>query len=195
MIIIIDGYNVLKTVFQKTMISEKERTAFLALLGRYSKKRNHKIIVVFDAGPDYYKTEHKEHGITVWFSGQLSIADALIMDYIKNNKQKDLLVVTADTEIISCAASYSLVTLSPIVFYKKIKDAFVSAADADTFKNETLIKLSEEKDETLDALMKEAAGMVIGLKEVDYKKEVTRISKDNHRSKKEKKEQRKTEKL
>ena len=64
MIILIDGYNLLKQLHGPT-VSDMQRGAFANLLGRYIKKRNHKITVVLDGGPYLYPTFEKQKGITI----------------------------------------------------------------------------------------------------------------------------------
>ncbi len=51
MIILIDGYNVLKQVYPSTQISEAQRQQFINQLRSYGKIKQHKVVLVFDAGP------------------------------------------------------------------------------------------------------------------------------------------------
>lgn len=64
MIIIVDGYNLLKTLWTNDVVTPTQRSAFINLLGRYSDRRNHKINVIFDGGQNVIqpKTE-KQRGL------------------------------------------------------------------------------------------------------------------------------------
>src|SRR3989338_7567717 len=53
MIIIIDGYNLLRLV-HGSECNDAQRRAFVNFMGRYMKKRLHKLVIVFDAGPCTY---------------------------------------------------------------------------------------------------------------------------------------------
>ena len=96
--IIIDGYNVLKQVLHSGKISDMQRRAFINMLGKYGEKKNHRIVVVFDGGPDTWPTQQRDHGVTIIYSGIKKSADDLIKDLL-NQKHHNLLVITWDNEI------------------------------------------------------------------------------------------------
>ncbi len=48
MVIVIDGYNVLKQLHDE-IVSSEERSRYITTLKRYAKKKTHTIILVFDA--------------------------------------------------------------------------------------------------------------------------------------------------
>lgn len=159
MIIIIDGYNLLKKVLEDIFISEKQRAAFVNLMGKYSSKKGHKIIIVFDAGPCRHPIKEKDHGITVIYSGEYQSADDVIMQFVREHENKDILVVTEDREIIAVAEQCNEDAVAPRTFYNKVKAAF-SVSDDDLKKELSgVVKLSEMHNEDLDALMHQAAGM------------------------------------
>ena len=73
MILVIDGYNLLKQIFPGIKESlEKQRLQFIRQLSYYkSKKTDIKdIVVVFDAGPSSHATREVRSGIVVVYSGQ-----------------------------------------------------------------------------------------------------------------------------
>ena len=115
MIIIIDGYNLLNLIHGPN-VSEMQRSACINLLGRYIKKRQHKMIIVFDAGPCIYPMQEKQHGVTVIYSGSYQSADDSIIKFVQENHQKELLVISADRELLGQVVANNAHTLEPLVF-------------------------------------------------------------------------------
>lgn len=121
MIIVIDGYNLLKQIFPhvKGRI-DKERNAFIRQLGYYKSRKPKDIkelIVVFDAGPFGHATREVHEGVVVMFSGQKSSADDWIIEYAETHKNEDLLIVTMDRKIIQACEKSGATTLGSIDFY------------------------------------------------------------------------------
>lgn len=160
MIIVIDGYNLLKLIHGSN-ISETQRSAFANLMGRYIKKRNHKVIVVFDAGPCTYPMKEKTHGIQVIYSGEYQSADDVIIKFVQDNSSKEIIVITKDREIIGHVTALSKEVIEPLEFYGKVRQAFASQEQKLLAEDGTLIKLTEEDSPELDDLMRYAAGMAM----------------------------------
>lgn len=103
MIVIIDGYNVLKQVFPHAHATlAKHRDLFIRQLTLYKshkEQRLKKIIVVFDAGPNTHATRYVKSGIVVVFSGTNCSADDWIIEHIEKNKGHEILLVTKDREL------------------------------------------------------------------------------------------------
>src|SRR5579862_3602860 len=100
MIIVIDGYNLLKHIFLSDKKSfEKQHQIYIRQLAYYKHKKQAEIkdmLIVFDAGPERHATREVKSGIVIIFSGQKSSADAWITDYTKRHKGQEILVVTTD---------------------------------------------------------------------------------------------------
>lgn len=158
MIIVIDGYNLLKLIHGPNL-SETERSAFVNLMGRYIKKRNHKIIVVFDAGPCTYPMKEKSHGVQIIYSGEYQTADDVIVKFVQDNPNKEIVVITKDREIIGNVAMLSKEAIDPLEFYSKVRQAFAPKEQKQLDQEGSLIKLTDDSDDDLDALMQEAADM------------------------------------
>jgi predicted RNA-binding protein with PIN domain len=158
MIIVIDGYNLLKLIHGPDS-NDTKRSAFINFMGRYIKKRNHKVIVVFDAGPCTYPMKEKSHGVQVIYSGEFQTADDIIVKFVQDNPSKEIVVITKDREIISHVTALSKEVIDPFEFYNKVGQAFESSERAQMGKIGTLMKLSDEEDPELDDLMREAAQM------------------------------------
>jgi len=158
MIILIDGYNLLKLIHGSN-ISEVQRSAFANLMGRYIKKRNHKVIVVFDAGPCVYPMKEKSHGIQIIYSGEYQSADDIIIKFVQDNSSKEIVVITKDREIISHVTALSKEVIDPLEFYGKVRQAFEAKEQKLLGRDGTLIKLTDYSDDYLDDLMYEVSGM------------------------------------
>lgn len=166
MIILIDGYNLLKLIHGSN-ISETQRSAFANLMGRYIKKRNHKVIVVFDAGPCTYPMKEKTHGIQVIYSGEYQSADDVIIKFVQDNSSKEIAVITKDREIIGHVTALSKEVIEPLEFYGKVRQAFASKEQESLSDDGTLIKFTDDSDDDLDALMHQAAGMNMPDKDIE----------------------------
>lgn len=130
MIIIIDGYNLLKQVYpyhKKTL--ERHRVHFIQQMANYKGICGGKvsdIIIVFDAGPVCHATREIKRGVTVIFSGQRSSADDWIMHYIDKNKGHQLLVVTKDRAIISHAHKNKAQSMDVMAFHSLTQQELVN---------------------------------------------------------------------
>ncbi len=126
MIIIIDGYNLLKQVFphsKKVLDPYKKR--FIEELAKYKRLKFQKIseiILVFDAGPLSHPTREIHQGVVVIYSGQRSTADDWIIGYIAKHKEKDLLVITKDRAIIHACSKKNTETMDVFTFYDVVKN-------------------------------------------------------------------------
>ena len=121
MIVIIDGYNLLKQIFPGIKENlEKQRTIFIQRLAYYKAKKNKEIselIIVFDAGPSNHALRIIKSGIIVIFSGVKSSADNWILDFAERNQGKELLVVTLDRALREACEKLGADWLSVYDFY------------------------------------------------------------------------------
>lgn len=148
MIIIIDGYNLLKQLFPgKKGLIDKQRDHFIRQLGYYQKKKNKEIkeiIVVFDAGPFRHATREIKYGVTVVFSGQKSNADNWIIDFTERKKNEDLLVVTMDRKLIESCGRHKAHALSSLDFYHLMQKSILDDLPKETsFSHSTTIEKYE----------------------------------------------------
>lgn len=194
MILVIDGYNLLKKLHGQD-VSESQRSAFVNLMGRYMKKRHHKVVVFFDGGPYYYPSAEKQKGVVVWYSGQNQSADDLIVTYAQEHKNREMLVVTLDRELGNKVGEARVETVEPLFFYEKVQ-SICNPEKKGSFEAEGAIcKLSEEDDEELDSLMYEAAGMRIPVKDEEDSHSRKQSASGEHTSKKERAYRRYIDKL
>lgn len=171
-IIFIDGYNVLKLVHGPT-VTEAQRTAYATLLGKYSKRRGHKVVLVFDAGPSRYPLQERHHGITILYSGEFQSADDCIVKQIHQLGIKEIVIVTADRGLLERVKGDHIHAIEPLVFHKKVQDVCSSleSLEKKSIAQHEIIKFSDEEDDPeLDLIMYQAAGMVSSKKDdqLDY---------------------------
>jgi predicted RNA-binding protein with PIN domain len=130
MIIVIDGYNLLKQIFPHAKGKlDKQRDAFIRQLGYYKSKKSKdlkEIIVVFDAGPFSHATREIHHNVVIVFSGQKSSADDWIIEYVQRHKGEELLVVTMDRKIITQCEKDGATTLGSLDFYGIMQNFLLS---------------------------------------------------------------------
>jgi len=132
MIVVIDGYNLLKQIFPHVKGKiDKQRDVFIRQLGYYKSKKTRDIkdiIVVFDAGPFGHATREIHEGVVVIFSGQKSSADDWIIEYAQDHKNEDLLIVMMDRKIIMECEKVGATTLGSIDFYGLMQSFLLDAA-------------------------------------------------------------------
>ncbi len=153
MIILIDGYNVLKQM-RNTMITESERRQFINQLGTYAAKKSHKIVLVFDAGPHDRPVQERISGIYVVYSGTRETADDYIREYINTHKSHDMILITSDRELRRHAGQNSIDTFDPLDFYHMLSQS-LSQKPISASATREAVKTSAEGTEELDKLMAE----------------------------------------
>lgn len=149
--IIIDGYNVLKQVIESIQVSERQRRAFIALLGKYADRKKHSISVVFDGGPTTWPSQEKDHGITIIYSGTKQNADEVIKKMLQA-RPHGILLVSSDNEIKQAAARTGAQSINAPDFYKLVKEELAPKKD-DVFAD-ILIKTSDTAEAWVDELMR-----------------------------------------
>ena len=160
MILLIDGYNVIKQKLGKSYVSDDERESFISMLGRYAKKRQHDIILCFDGGDSMYPFNEKMHGITINYSGYNESADCVIKELLKKYKNKDTLLVSSDRELKDYAKINNVESIDSSFFYSRVTEKL----SGNVFKKVSgeVQKLdSENNDEELDQLMEQASRMIL----------------------------------
>lgn len=158
MIILIDAYNLLKQLYAPEYISDRQRDEYIALLNRYHKVKRHKIILVFDGGFFDTPSREKEDQVMLLYAGRGKSADQAIKDYLSANKAQDLLLVTADRELIDFAGKLDVIAIDPVVFDGYVRQAVAKPNEKIKVAAQQVKKLSQEKDnEELDQLMEQAS--------------------------------------
>lgn len=152
MILIIDGYNVLKQVRPSKKISDDERALFIRALDIYGRKKRLDIIVAFDGGPYGSSAREREGDVLVFYSGARQSADALIIEQVAKFKGQDVLVVSSDRSVRQQALALGVKSISALDFYE-IFDQRVSVKKQE--KGGAPVKMTQSENNELDELMKQ----------------------------------------
>lgn len=153
MIILIDGYNLLRHIFPGVKGDlDKQRTQFIRLLGHYKKKKESvikEIIVVFDAGPFRHASREIRSGIVVMFSGQNSSADEWIFEYVSRHKHHEMVLVSFDRELRDCCRPFNVEPMDVDQFYHSVRDVLLEAVDTYVIKGPQDVQRYEYDDVVL----------------------------------------------
>ena len=211
-IILIDGYNLLKQLFPKLKENlDKQKDQLIKQLGYYKQKKLpdiKDIILIFDGGQQRHATRETHKGIVVIYAGQNITADEWILDFATKNREKEMLLITLDKKLILSCQKYGVDSLNIFDFYKILQNTLIDNAEIN---NETgKINVQKFKDseaqaeyntqiidnKALDLLM-EQASLTFGREKEDdiYTEKNAREGKAKKISKQEKKVYKKLKKL
>lgn len=156
MILVIDGYNVLKHIDPYRTIDDHERAHFINELKRYARRKKHNMVLVFDGGE--YRWPHKEQvdGVKIIYSGGKKTADEVIMEYLYDHKMKDLLLVSSDHELNLFASKHGVASIGSDDFYRLLKEGLQEHEQGD---GQVVVNIDEEERD-LDTLMEQASQTV-----------------------------------
>jgi hypothetical protein len=158
MIILIDGYNLLKQLEPGVFIEESTREKFIRTLGAYHRRRGHLILLIFDGGPHHWPVQEAKAGILVIYVGLGKSADDFIKQYIAEHFREDLFLISSDRELGLWAAKYDTPSMDALPFYDIIMSGH--AVGHAKLRAGSAVKTTESQDAALDALMLEASERV-----------------------------------
>jgi len=154
MIILIDAYNLLKTVLHVQYISDQQRFYFLQLFEKYAQQRpSNQVILVFDGGQEFYEAEQNYKSITLFYSGSMQIADDVIKKKLYEYRSHDILLVTCDRELRRYAADYQIESLGSLEFYRILQKNMQQETQQEVVLAQTICKTSPDDNDALDTLM------------------------------------------
>lgn len=158
MIIIVDAYNFLRAApLYKKIITDQERAKFIIQLGTYGRRKGHKIIIVFDGGPYEWPFKESKKIVTVVYSGNHESADDYIKEYVEAHREKDLLLVSSDTELNRWVARHNISSIDSSTFYYLLHQE-LSIKETVSAKQQEVIKFEHDNvDNDIDVLMQEAS--------------------------------------
>lgn len=163
MILLIDGYNILKQMIGRAEVSETEKRAFIAQLRYYSQKKQHTIVLIFDGGSMGFPVQEIQQGVTLIQSGFKQSADDIIKIYLKKNSGKSgLLLVSSDRELRDAAKALRIESMPALEFFTLLQESTAKKPyQSSTHKQDTtLYKISEQSNPELDKLMMESTGRI-----------------------------------
>lgn len=189
MIILIDGYNFLKSITGTKFISEAQMREWLNYLEKYVYYRGNQVIIAFDAGPYLFASSDKQGAIEIWYAGQYQTADDWIKSWLNKNKEKDLLLVSSDREIRNFADGLGVVSISSQEFYAILNTVVHDQEQQQEIQIKSLHKTkdSDPSDVYLDNLMELGSRNIVSVyKENEYTHETERTPKNKQNSKSDK---------
>lgn len=195
MLVIVDGYNVLKQMGSGLYVDDAQRDAFIKKLSTYAHEKNNSVIIVFDGG-EYVRPTHYKYGpVTVIYAGHNDSADDVIKQIVMRGvNPAHTVIVSSDREICSFVGNFRVATIDSQDFYKLLASAQTSKSTGPYTLTGQLKKAEGYHSSTeLDNLMREAASIQV------YKDEphpdTQRISSSKKDTKHEKKLKRLVKKL
>jgi len=153
--IIIDGYNLFKSIFTVSSLSDAQKERGIRWLRDYQRKKGHVIILVFDAGPDIFPLTESQNGISVVYSGLKQSADEYIQEYIAHEPSSELVLVTSDNELASSVKD-SVVIIRSDDFYSVLKNAQMHSKKRKPNKSPIKKLCTDNTSAQLDTLMYES---------------------------------------
>ncbi len=181
MIILVDGYNVLKLVHGALRVGQSTRDMFLKQLAAYGKRKGHTIVLVFDGGPYAMSTEERHGQATVVYAGYRETADDYIKRYIDDHRNRELLLVTNDRELARHALQADVPTIDVWPFYERVLHKEREPSRHGVHKTIAHKLHPEESNPELDAMLEQADI----LEKVEYEPQVTRKNTGKAQSKEE----------
>lgn len=168
MILVLDGYNILKQV-TSTTTSEKERLHFINQLARYAKIKGHTVVVVFDGGPTTWPSQELIQGVVVMYAGTRLSADDYIKQYMQAHKRREVLLVSSDRQLCLWVANLQIESMDAIVFYRLMHAVVEEHTQQAPSKGNSVVKTTTEKNSEVDALMEDETSSYAGRKsEIEY---------------------------
>jgi len=152
MIILIDGYNVLKAVEPGQYIEAYERDQFIQELAGYAKRKDHRLLLIFDGGISSMKETQKLGAVRVIYVGHGHTADDFIMRYLDEHRQQQILLVSNDRELVDHARGYGMPHIGAMTFYRFVQESRATPMKVQKGMGK-VHKLVTEDFQELDALM------------------------------------------
>ncbi len=149
--LIIDGYNLLKTIERTRSLS---RDSFIKLVEHYATHKKHHILLVFDAGPTVEPFKERFGAITIFYSGVHKNADQIIKELIEIYKdEKNVLIISSDMALRHAAKLHNLISIDAELFAKLlIKPKKIKKTDKELLTGKAH-KLDKQAEPELDKLM------------------------------------------
>ncbi len=157
-ILIIDGYNVMKQVGGYKTSSRHEVKVFVDEVAAYLHRRKFEAVIAFDGGQTPYQDVTRKPFGEVVFSGYKDNADEVIKRYLMLYKGHEVLLISSDRALRDYAHGLGFESLGGYEFYHD----YVRLAErtGQGLSQTEVQKLATDTTPEIDALMMEAAAMV-----------------------------------
>lgn len=165
MIIFVDAYNLLKTVDDREQMLHNQGW-YLKRLERYAAKKGHELKLVFDGGFWDHPYQEKHKHVTHIFAGRSKSADEVIKGYLNEYATKEVLLITADRELVDYAQRCRIESLRPQVFMRYIDQALQKQIKPLPIDSD-IQKFTDESSPELDELMREGSKKILVKEDVE----------------------------
>lgn len=153
--LLIDGYNLLKKIKHSVYISDSERQNFIKKLNHYAHQKKLSIILVFDGGPHNWSMHEKISSmLEVIYSGAQESADDYIKQYLEMHKNRDLLLITSDRELVAHARKYGIASIGSYEFSEFMAEQR-APTQLNIVQDNKIHKMVVTKHKELDLLMEQ----------------------------------------
>lgn len=120
MILLIDAYNVLKTMHSAHFIAPPLAQRFISIVFARAQLRGYRAEIIFDGGPGgQYTTQQYPYG-TIIYTGSAKSADDSIRERAELLKGDEVVVISADRAVRSAASRFGAKLVDPEVFWRII---------------------------------------------------------------------------
>lgn len=155
MLILIDGYNILKHVLATVFVKEQQQTRFLQQLNAYARLKGHTVHIFFDGGQSTWPYQESMSHLNIIFSGTAQSADAAIQHFVDRISSQPFILVSNDRELAQ-AVSHNREQawiMDVYEFYQRIVEA---QKQPSTFsvQNVHIKKTENSPDSSLDEYMR-----------------------------------------
>ena len=203
MIVLIDGYNVLKQISSATHknaahgnalhgtavhISSAQRRVFINRLHEYALRHGHQIFLVFDgtvADDDYVPSSRS---LSVLYSGHTKNADLVLKKLCTRYKGYEVVLVSSDRDVCAYASLCGIACLDALMFYKLlVHKAPTSTTTTLKSQGNAVKRFGHESNQEVDELMQQASKVLVVKQEdgaVTREKNAQMLSKKDKKLKK-----------
>lgn len=177
MIVVLDGYNIIKKITHTRQATERERNLFITAVTSYAGVKKLHIELVFDGGLSPVLEKEHHGSVRVIYVGTGKSADDYIKDFMSDHCGQDLLLVSADNELRRYAARLQVDSLTSDEFIAVLRGFLQDRNAQGLSKPAPLKKIAKTTAIELDALMIAGSQMMSGHKDDSLKKPSKRSAK------------------
>lgn len=171
MILIVDGYNILKQQASGRFIEDSVRAALVRKLQAYCKRKRHRIVLVFDGGQVPWPHKESHECVEVVYAGAGKSADDYVRSFVAENANREIMLVSTDRALARAVAHFQVPTIDSADFVALMTHALNKQTRVQG-RRSALVKTTADSSPELDELMQEAS------KRAMYKEDDGQISED-----------------
>ncbi len=144
MIVLVDAYNVLKTMHSAHFIVPGTADRFVRRVYARAAAQGYRVEIVFDGGAGgQYTVDRRPQGTTI-YTGSKQSADEMIYSLVEQYRPNEVVVVSADRALRSAVSRLGAKLIDPQVFWDRIHTW--TAQTADTHHTPAAVELIESGD-------------------------------------------------